>query len=184
MRRVPRNDDGDDDYDGESVTSSNHSPKDPPPPGAASVAGTSGSVIDQMDTQPVEGHEPTIEPVSCGDSGLAAREDLAARLRAQPTPARRVKVWGLPRNLKASVGDVVGVLFFARFFKIVNVISPLQRHLKPTLLFNPCCSLVWMLLLLFALGPLIVGNMRTYAHKRTKLYTHHAHMCELLHFPS
>ena len=94
-------DDGDDgDLDGESVTSSGHSPKDPPPPGAASVAGTSldGSVIDQMDTQPVEAHEPTIEPVSSGDPGLVAREELAARLRAQPTPARNVEVGGFAKK--------------------------------------------------------------------------------------
>ena len=118
-------DDDGDDLDGESVTSSNHSPQDPPAPGAASVAATSldGSVIDQMETQPVEGHEPTIEPVSCGDPGLAAREELAARSCAQPTPDRHVEVWGLQNNVKRQCW---GLGCFVFFLKRMSLLSSLK----------------------------------------------------------
>ena len=58
-----------------------------------SVPSTAGSMVDQLETQPVVQPEPMIQPVPCRDDpGHIARDELAAKLKSQPTPARSEKV--------------------------------------------------------------------------------------------
>ena len=84
--------------DGEEVSSSvsQHRPPPDAPGAGASVAKTAideASMIDTMDTLPMG--EPTIEPVhdKSDDPGEFARQQLAAKMNQQPTPARSLKVW-------------------------------------------------------------------------------------------
>ena len=92
-------DDGndDDEEDELDVVSSGGRPPHAPSPGVStpSVAPTAseGSVVDQLETQPVGETEPVIQHVPCSDDpGRIAREELAAKLKCQPTPARSEKV--------------------------------------------------------------------------------------------
>lgn len=90
----------DSDHDGEEISStgSNGRPPDAPAPAVAtpSVAATAseGSVMDQLETQGMDA-EPVVQPVtSKDDPGAAAREDLARKLNARPTPAKNHKAMG------------------------------------------------------------------------------------------
>ena len=91
-------DDDDDEQDDKDedeidVTSSGGRPPHAPSPGVSPPTSTTGSVVDQLETQPLVEPEPVIQPVPCADDpGRTAREVLAAKLKSQPTPARSEKV--------------------------------------------------------------------------------------------
>ena len=90
---------GEDDLDGEEVSSSTsfYPPPDPPAAGATSVAKTvpdEEPFMDTLETLPAE--EPVLQPLPKDDDpALKAREELAKKLKSQPTPARS-KVWYVP----------------------------------------------------------------------------------------
>ena len=91
---------GEDDIDGEEIssTTSYNPPPDPPAAGATSVAKTvpdeEEPMIDTLETLPAE--EPVLQPLPKDDDpAWIAREQLAKRLKSQPTPARS-KVWDVP----------------------------------------------------------------------------------------